>query len=314
MRFRPSIVVVAAGRGSRFGSSAPDGLPKLEQPFGTSTVLGTTVRNAVQSQLPVVVVTTQAFADVARRSVAARDVIVLPEVGTPGQEALGMGYSISSGVSAIPDAGGWLILPGDMPMVRSDTMLEVARELADHAVVFAQHKGVRGHPVGFSTELYSELVTLRGDDRRTGFVDMTQALRSPGSTLKPFVYGLAFDEGLAHPETLIDDRPVAFGTYAPQNFDKLYLGTIRMREALEAGFEAAFAEARPLIEASPRFISIEIRRPTGTGQPYLLLAEWRSIADHRDGFRKSGRYLQWRALLHPFYDPMPTVDYFGDVL
>jgi penicillin-binding protein 1C len=70
-------------------------------------------------------------------------------------------------------------------------------------------------------------------DLRQGFVDMTQALRSPGSTLKPLVYALAFDEGLAHPETMIDDRPMSFGSYAPQNFDKLYLGTIRMREALQ---------------------------------------------------------------------------------
>lgn len=70
-------------------------------------------------------------------------------------------------------------------------------------------------------------------DRRQGFVDMTQALRSPGSTLKPLVYALAFDEGLAHPETMIDDRPVQFGTYAPQNFDKMWHGTIRLREALQ---------------------------------------------------------------------------------
>jgi penicillin-binding protein 1C len=70
-------------------------------------------------------------------------------------------------------------------------------------------------------------------DLRQGFVDMTQALRSPGSTLKPLVYALAFDEGLGHPETMIDDRPMSFGTYAPQNFDKLYLGTIRMRQALQ---------------------------------------------------------------------------------
>ena len=70
-------------------------------------------------------------------------------------------------------------------------------------------------------------------DLRQGFVDMTQALRSPGSTLKPLVYALAFDEGLGHPETMIEDRPMAFGAYAPQNFDKLYLGTIRMREALQ---------------------------------------------------------------------------------
>lgn len=70
-------------------------------------------------------------------------------------------------------------------------------------------------------------------DLRQGFVDMTTALRSPGSTLKPLVYALAFDEGLGHPETMIDDRPMTFGAYAPQNFDKLYLGTIRMREALQ---------------------------------------------------------------------------------
>ncbi len=71
------------------------------------------------------------------------------------------------------------------------------------------------------------------EDRRQGFVDMTTALRSPGSTLKPLVYALAFDEGLAHPETMIDDRPTVFGNYAPQNFDKLYRGTIRVREALQ---------------------------------------------------------------------------------
>lgn len=70
-------------------------------------------------------------------------------------------------------------------------------------------------------------------DRRQGFVDMTQALRSPGSTLKPLVYALAFDEGLAHPETMIEDKPMVFGTYAPQNFDRIYRGTIRLREALQ---------------------------------------------------------------------------------
>jgi len=71
------------------------------------------------------------------------------------------------------------------------------------------------------------------DDGRTGFIDMTQALRSPGSTLKPFVYGLAFDQGLANAETLIDDRPTAFGTYVPQNFDKTFRGTLTIRAALQ---------------------------------------------------------------------------------
>jgi penicillin-binding protein 1C len=70
-------------------------------------------------------------------------------------------------------------------------------------------------------------------DARQGFIDMTRALRSPGSTLKPFVYALAFDRGLAHPETLIEDRPTRFGGYAPQNFDRQFRGTLRLREALQ---------------------------------------------------------------------------------
>lgn len=67
---------------------------------------------------------------------------------------------------------------------------------------------------------------------RQGFVDMTTALRSPGSTLKPVVYALAFDRGLAHPQTLIDDRPVAFGSYAPQNFDGRFRGELTAADAL----------------------------------------------------------------------------------
>ncbi|CUH79828.1 penicillin-binding protein 1C [Tropicibacter naphthalenivorans] len=66
-----------------------------------------------------------------------------------------------------------------------------------------------------------------------GFVDMTQAQRSPGSTLKPLVYGLAFDRGLAHPETLILDAPAQFGNYAPQNFDGQYRGELPVRRALQ---------------------------------------------------------------------------------
>ncbi len=70
---------------------------------------------------------------------------------------------------------------------------------------------------------------------RFGAIDMTRAIRSPGSTLKPIIYGLAFEFGLAHPETLIDDKPTQFGTYAPENFDEEFYGTITVREALASG-------------------------------------------------------------------------------
>ena len=71
------------------------------------------------------------------------------------------------------------------------------------------------------------------DERRAGQVDMTRAVRSPGSTLKPFIYGLAFEDGFVHPESLIDDRPIRFGTYAPENFDMTFQGTVAVRRALQ---------------------------------------------------------------------------------
>jgi penicillin-binding protein 1C len=71
------------------------------------------------------------------------------------------------------------------------------------------------------------------DKYRAGQVDLTRALRSPGSALKPFIYGLAFEDGLAHPETLIDDRPTRYGNYAPENFDLTFHGTVPVRKALQ---------------------------------------------------------------------------------
>jgi penicillin-binding protein 1C len=71
------------------------------------------------------------------------------------------------------------------------------------------------------------------DDHRAGQVDMTRALRSPGSTLKPFIYGLAFEDGFVHPDSLIDDRPIRFGSYAPENFDMTFQGTVPIRKALQ---------------------------------------------------------------------------------
>ncbi|WP_213289994.1 penicillin-binding protein 1C [Bradyrhizobium sp. sGM-13] len=71
------------------------------------------------------------------------------------------------------------------------------------------------------------------DERRAGQVDITRAVRSPGSTLKPFIYGLAFEDGFVHPESLIDDRPIRFGSYAPENFDMMFQGTVPVRKALQ---------------------------------------------------------------------------------
>ncbi len=71
------------------------------------------------------------------------------------------------------------------------------------------------------------------DASRAGQLDMTRALRSPGSTLKPFIYGMGFEDGFIHPETLIEDRPVRYGVYAPENFDLTFQGTVTVRHALQ---------------------------------------------------------------------------------
>ena len=160
MAERPAVIVLAAGQGSRFLGTDH----KLAQRLGDRAVLDHTLRSALASGLPVVVVTTQGLAGVARGSVAARDVVVIAQVGTPEHSGLGMGHSISVGVAARPQAMGWLVLPGDMPLIQPQTLQAVALQLAHHPVVYAQYKGRRGHPVGFSSELYSELVGLSGDE------------------------------------------------------------------------------------------------------------------------------------------------------
>lgn len=156
MRFRPTIVVLAAGQGSRFGGPGH----KLAQPFDGLTVLGATVRRAIQSQLPVVVVTTAALAPAVGRLLATRDIVVLSAVAA----ARGMAHSLAAGVAERSGAPGWLLLPGDMPLVEPDSLLAVAAALEHHAVVQAQHLGRRGYPVAFAAELYSELIMLDGDD------------------------------------------------------------------------------------------------------------------------------------------------------
>jgi molybdenum cofactor cytidylyltransferase len=160
MKSRPAVIVLAAGTGSRFGASGH----KLMQHLGAFSVLGTTLRQVLSTHLPVVVVTTEGLADAASHHVASRDVVVVPAVGTSTSQPLGMGYSIAMGVAARPHANGWLVLPGDMPMVQPRTLLAVAAALDHYPIAYAQHRGRRGHPVGFGAELYSELVKLSGDE------------------------------------------------------------------------------------------------------------------------------------------------------
>jgi penicillin-binding protein 1C len=109
------------------------------------------------------------------------------------------------------------VLAVDATRGRSDGV-QIAMMVADHQT---------GHILAsVGSSAYSAIA-------QGGFIDLTQAVRSPGSTLKPLIYGLGFDQGLIHPETMIADRPTDFDGYMPQNFDGLYRGELRVRTALQ---------------------------------------------------------------------------------
>jgi len=95
-------------------------------------------------------------------------------------------------------------------------------------------------------------------DSRAGHVDMVHAVRSPGSALKPLIYGLAFETGVAHPETLIEDRPVNFSGYRPKNFELAHQGTVTVREALQLSLNVP--AVRLLDAVGPARLTARLRR------------------------------------------------------
>ncbi|MBB4351253.1 penicillin-binding protein 1C [Aliirhizobium cellulosilyticum] len=96
------------------------------------------------------------------------------------------------------------------------------------------------------------------DAGRSGWIDMTRVLRSPGSTLKPFIYGLAFEQGLVSQETMIEDRPADFFGYRPKNFDMTYQGDVTVRQALQLSLNVP--AVRLLDAVGPSRLMIRFRR------------------------------------------------------
>ena len=157
MKNEPAVVVLAAGAGSRYRGTRH----KLSEKLGGDTVLVRTLRNAIASEMSVVLVISVALVAEAKGLVAPEDMVV---VDSRTQALWGMGDSIAAGVSIHASATGWLVLPADMPLVRPSSLRAVAAALDQQPIAFAQHRGRRGHPVGFGAELFSELVMLKGDE------------------------------------------------------------------------------------------------------------------------------------------------------
>ena len=92
----------------------------------------------------------------------------------------------------------------------------------------------------------------------------------------------------------------------------LEVATLDVRAGQEDEFEAAFKRALPIIAGMQGYISHQIRRCIENPSRYILLVEWAKLEDHTEGFRGSPQYQEWRALLHHFYDPFPTVEHYRD--
>ena len=90
----------------------------------------------------------------------------------------------------------------------------------------------------------------------------------------------------------------------------LEVAILNVRAGKSAEFESSFAEAAPIIASSAGYVSHELCRCIENGDRYLLLVKWRSLEDHTIGFRGSDVYQQWKALLHHYYEPFPTVEHY----
>ncbi len=117
-----------------------------------------------------------------------------------------------------------------------------------------------------------------GRERPGGWLDLTAQARSPGSTLKPFIYAMAFDDGLATPATRISDLPKRFDAYQPENFDRSFRGEVRISEALQHSLNVpavlALAEVGPERFAAELTLAGTPPRITGSAlrDPGLALA------------------------------------------
>jgi heme-degrading monooxygenase HmoA len=94
----------------------------------------------------------------------------------------------------------------------------------------------------------------------------------------------------------------------------LELAVLDVRPGQGEAFEDAFSEAKSIIASMPGFVSLELQQCVEAPSRYVLLVRWQRLEDHTEGFRGSPEYERWRALLHHFYDPFPTVEHYESVV
>lgn len=155
-------ILLAAGSGSRFGGD------KLLHPLADGMPMGVAAARSLRSALDRVIAVTRPGDDILADLLAAAGC----EVIVARDAAKGMGHSLAAGVQAAPDADGWLIALGDMPLIepRSHRLVAQALKAGDYSIVAPVCNGVRGHPVAFAAKWYGGLSTLGGDAGAKGLV------------------------------------------------------------------------------------------------------------------------------------------------
>ncbi|QTG90227.1 antibiotic biosynthesis monooxygenase [Vibrio furnissii] len=93
----------------------------------------------------------------------------------------------------------------------------------------------------------------------------------------------------------------------------LEVAILDVKPEQEAQFEPSFAQAQQIIASMAGYVSHQLQRCMENPSRYILLVNWQTLEAHTEGFRQSAEYQQWRALLHHFYDPFPTVEHYQRV-
>ncbi len=93
----------------------------------------------------------------------------------------------------------------------------------------------------------------------------------------------------------------------------LEVAVLDVKPGLEQEFERKFAKAQAIIASMKGYVSHQLQHCIEKPSRYILLVNWETLADHEQGFRQSAEYQEWKALLHHFYDPFPTVEHYGPV-
>lgn len=93
----------------------------------------------------------------------------------------------------------------------------------------------------------------------------------------------------------------------------LEVAVLNVKLGQQGAFEAAFAKAQAIIASMNGYQSHELQKCLEVDTQYILLVRWEALEDHTEGFRGSAEYREWKALLHHFYDPFPTVEHYQSV-